>query len=202
MRYRRCGDTGVLIEVDGPVLALLAAAQEAGLPGVQDLVPGENTLLVLASSGADLDALLPMLRALDPSTVSPAPASELVVPVTYDGPDLDEVATAWGVDARTVVRRHVEATWTVAFTGFSPGFGYLRTGSSWPTVARRSSPRTRVPAGSVALAGYYAGIYPRDSPGGWQLIGSTQVDLFDVDLDPPALLWPGRSVRFREVDSA
>ena len=202
MRYRRCGDQGVLIEVDGPVLPLLKAARDAGLPGVQDLVPGDRTLLVFARSAADLDRLVPMLRALEPSPTSSAPSAELVVPVTYDGPDLQVVAAAWGIDADAVVRRHVEATWTVAFTGFSPGFGYLRTRSDWPPVARRESPRTRVPAGSVALAGNYAGIYPRNSSGGWQLIGSTRLDLFDPDREPPALLWPGRSVRFREVGPA
>jgi KipI family sensor histidine kinase inhibitor len=202
VRYRRCGDRGALIEVDGPVLSLLAAARDTDLPGVQELVPGERTLLVLARTAAGLDALLPMLRGLKPATTSSAPSTELVVPVTYDGPDLDEVATAWGVDAESVVRRHLQASWTVAFTGFSPGFGYLRTSADWQVVPRRESPRTRVPAGSVALAGRYAGIYPRESPGGWQLIGRTQVELFDPDRDPPALLWPGRSVRFHEVDPA
>jgi KipI family sensor histidine kinase inhibitor len=199
MRYRRCGDHGVLIEVDGPVLPLLAAVRDAALPGVLDLVPGDRTLLVMARSAADLDRLLPMVRAIEPSTATATPTAELVVPVTYDGPDLHVVAAAWNVAADVVVRRHVEATWTVAFSGFSPGFGYLRTQSDWAPVARRESPRTHVPAGSVALAGDYAGIYPRDSPGGWQLIGSTRLDLFDADRDPPALLWPGRSVRFREV---
>ena len=202
MHYRRCGDQGVLIEVDGAVLPLWEAAREARLPGVQDLVPGDRTLLVLARSAADLDRVLPTLQALEPSPASTASSAELEVPVTYDGPDLQVVAEAWNVDAATVVRRHVEATWTVAFTGFSPGFGYLRTQSDWPAVSRRESPRTRVPAGSVALAGNYAGIYPRDSPGGWQLIGSTRLDLFDPDRDPPALLWPGRMVRFREVGRA
>jgi KipI family sensor histidine kinase inhibitor len=199
VRYRRCGDHGVLIEVDGPVLPLLAAFTEAALPGVQDLVPGDRTLLVLARSAADLERLWPRVRATVPVSVPVAAATGIVVPVTYDGPDLEAVASAWQVEPAMVVRRHVEAIWTVAFTGFSPGFGYLRTTSDWPTVARRDSPRTRVPAGSVALAGTYAGIYPRDSPGGWQLIGRTALDLFDADRDPPALLWPGRSVRFREV---
>jgi len=202
MRYRRCGDLGVLIEVDGPVLPLLAAAKEAVLPGVQDLVPGDRTLLVLSRSPAELDLVLPMLQAMVPLPTAAAASAEVEVPVTYDGPDLQAVAEAWKVDAGAVVRRHVEVTWTVAFTGFSPGFGYLRTHSDWPAVPRRESPRTRVPAGSVALAGPYGGIYPRDSPGGWQLIGSTRLDLFDPDRDPPALLWPGRTVRFREAGQA
>jgi KipI family sensor histidine kinase inhibitor len=199
VRYRRCGDHGILIDVDGPVLPLLAAVREAAVPGVQDLVPGDRTLLVVARSTADLDRVLPMVLAIEPSTATTAPTAELVVPVTYDGPDLQVVASAWNVEVDVVVRRHVEASWTVAFTGFSPGFGYLRTASDWPPVARRDTPRTRVPTGSVALAGTYAGVYPRDSPGGWQLIGRTSLDLFDVDREPPALLWPGRSVRFREV---
>jgi KipI family sensor histidine kinase inhibitor len=202
VRYRRCGDQGLLIEVDGPVLPLFEAARHAELPGVLDLVPGDRTLLVLARSAADLDLLLPALRVLEPPPAATTPSAELVVPVAYDGPDLQLIAGAWGVDADMVVRRHVQATWTVAFTGFSPGFGYLRTRSDWPTVARRESPRTQVPAGSVALAGDYAGIYPRTSPGGWQLIGTTSLDLFDPDRDPPALLWPGRTVRFQEVGRA
>ena len=110
MRYRRCGDQGLLIEVDGPVLSLLAAARDAELPGVQDLVPGDRTLLVLARSTGDLDLLLPLLLALRPIPMPSAASTELTVPVTYDGPDLHVVAAAWGVEPETVVRRHVEAT--------------------------------------------------------------------------------------------
>jgi KipI family sensor histidine kinase inhibitor len=100
------------------------------------------------------------------------------------------------VDADEVVRRHTGTEWTVAFCGFAPGFGYLTPdGEPWD-VPRRDSPRTRVPAGAVALAGGFSGVYPRESPGGWQLIGRTDVAVFDVARDPAALLRPGVRVRF------
>jgi KipI family sensor histidine kinase inhibitor len=98
-----------------------------------------------------------------------------------------------------VVRRHTEHEWTVAFCGFAPGFGYL-TSNSWSwDVPRRSSPRTKVPPGSVALAGVFSGVYPRESPGGWQLVGRTDLAVFDLSRDPAALLRPGNRVRFVDV---
>jgi KipI family sensor histidine kinase inhibitor len=201
VRIRRCGERGALVEADGPVLPLLEAARAARLGGLVELVPGDRTLLVVAQSPADLAALVGDLRTLDPQATTPEEAAELVVTVDYGGPDLETIAQAWGVDVTEVVRRHTTASWQVAFTGFSPGFGYLRSEADWPSVARRDSPRTRVPAGSVALAGPYSGVYPSDSPGGWQLIGSTVLDLFDPDRDPPALMWPGRRVRFETTES-
>jgi KipI family sensor histidine kinase inhibitor len=123
------------------------------------------------------------------------------VPVRYDGEDLAEVAALWGCDAAEVVRRHTDERWTVAFCGFAPGFGYLVAddgGHRWD-VPRRDMPRTSVPAGSVGLAGPYTGVYPRASPGGWQLVGRTRFELFDVMREPPALLVPGRRVRFVDV---
>jgi KipI family sensor histidine kinase inhibitor len=125
----------------------------------------------------------------------------LEVPVRYDGADLAEVAALWGCDVAEVVRRHTGDRWTVAFCGFAPGFGYLvadEGGHHWD-VPRRDVPRTRVPAGSVGLAGPYTGAYPRASPGGWQLVGRTTLELFDATREPPALLTPGRPVRFVDV---
>jgi KipI family sensor histidine kinase inhibitor len=98
-----------------------------------------------------------------------------------------------------VVARHTGSEWTVAFAGFAPGFGYLTGGDPRLEVPRRETPRTRIPAGSVGLAGRFAGVYPHDSPGGWQLIGSTTLRVWDLDRDPPALLAPGVRVRFEEV---
>ena len=112
------------------------------------------------------------------------------VPVVYDGEDLDDVAEILGCDRDEVVRRHTSGLWTVAFCGFAPGFGYLTADEGDWSVPRRKSPRTKVPPGSVALAGEFSGVYPRESPGGWQLIGRTEVAVFELDRDPPALLAP------------
>lgn len=202
MRVLPSGTTSLLLELDGldDVLALYAALSDEPPPGVLDLVPAARTLLVVADPAvttlADLEAAL--------RRVSPRPdaarTGELVeIPVTYDGDDLDDVARVLGCDVPEVVRRHAGREWTVAFCGFAPGFGYLtQAGGHWD-VPRRSSPRTRVPAGSVALAGAFSGVYPRESPGGWQLVGRTDVPVFDLDRDPPALLRPGTRVRFVEV---
>jgi KipI family sensor histidine kinase inhibitor len=121
------------------------------------------------------------------------------VPVVYDGADLDGVAAIWRVSRAEAIRRLTARELRVAFCGFAPGFAYL-TGlpAAW-TVPRLATPRPAVPAGSVALAGPYAGIYPTASPGGWRLVGRTDVNLFDVHRDPPALLTPGTRVRLREV---
>jgi len=121
--------------------------------------------------------------------------------VRYDGPDLDDVATHLGITRSEVVARHTGQVWTVEFAGFAPGFAYLTGSEGDLEVPRRHSPRTRIPAGSVGLAGPYSGVYPRPSPGGWQLIGRTDVTLWDAERDPPALLTPGRRVRFVEVAS-
>ena len=118
------------------------------------------------------------------------------IPVQYDGEDLADVAEILGCDADEVVDRHTGTTWTVAFCGFAPGFGYLTADEGSWDVPRRSSPRTKVPAGSVALAGPFSGVYPRESPGGWQLLGRTEVAAFDLAREPAALLRPGTRVRF------
>jgi KipI family sensor histidine kinase inhibitor len=123
-------------------------------------------------------------------------SAEVVVPVVYDGEDLDEVGQLTGLGADGVIEAHTGTPWTVAFAGFAPGFGYLTGGDPKLVVPRRDSPRPSVPAGSVALAGEFSGIYPRSSPGGWQLIGRTNVILFNIDRVPPALLVPGTRVRF------
>ncbi|MGW2624285.1 5-oxoprolinase subunit B family protein [Micromonospora taraxaci] len=122
-------------------------------------------------------------------------ATEVVVPVCFDGPDLPTVAEHWNVDVPAVLRRLTGTRFRVAFCGFAPGFPYLTGLPAELALPRLATPRPRVPAGSVALAGPYAGIYPGASPGGWQLVGSTELVLFDVHADPPARLGPGTSVR-------
>jgi KipI family sensor histidine kinase inhibitor len=119
------------------------------------------------------------------------------IEVVYDGPDLAEVARLTGLDEHEVVEAHTGTPWRIAFGGFAPGFAYLTGGDARLTVPRRDEPRTTVPAGAVGLAGEYSGVYPRPSPGGWQLIGRTDAVLWDAERDPPAMLAPGGTVRFR-----
>jgi biotin-dependent carboxylase-like uncharacterized protein len=133
-----------------------------------------------------------------PADAAKSAPDAVEIPVVYDGEDLAEVARSWNTDVATVVKRHAAADFEVAFCGFAPGFAYL-VGLD-DTVPRRETPRTRVPAGAVALAGRFCGIYPTASPGGWQIIGRTSVPLFDVAADPPALLPPGARARFVPVD--
>jgi KipI family sensor histidine kinase inhibitor len=122
-----------------------------------------------------------------------------VVPTVYDGADLDEVAQLTGLSVGEVIEAHTATRWRVAFSGFAPGFGYLSGGDSRLKVPRRGEPRTRVPAGSVGLAGEFTGVYPRESPGGWQLLGRTELTTWDEARQPPALMTPGRVVRFERV---
>jgi KipI family sensor histidine kinase inhibitor len=123
------------------------------------------------------------------------------VPVHYDGPDLAQVAQLTGLDEAEVVRRHTGGDYRSGFCGFAPGFAYLTGLDPALHVPRRDDPRTRVPAGSVALADEFTAVYPRDSPGGWQLVGHSDIVLWDVERDPPALLAPGTPVRFVDAGS-
>jgi KipI family sensor histidine kinase inhibitor len=197
------GDAAVLVDLDAldDVLRLYPALQNSRPAGVIDIVPGARSILV----SCDPDVLpLRSLRAWASTTapvdVDPAAAGRAVeIDVRYDGEDLVEVARLLGTTPREVVRRHTAATWTVAFGGFAPGFGYLVADGAGLTVPRRSSPRPVVPAGAVGLAGEFSGVYPRASPGGWQLLGRTDAVLWDPDGEPAALLAPGTVVRFREV---
>src|SRR5690606_7628946 len=123
----------------------------------------------------------------------------VLIPVHYDGEDLGRVAELLGTDVRAVIDRHMSALWRCEFVGFAPGFGYLRTAEAELAVPRRDTARTSVPAGAVALAGGYSAVYPRSSPGGWQLIGHTDAVLWDEVRDPPALIRAGAAVRFVEA---
>ncbi|MFC6712934.1 5-oxoprolinase subunit B family protein [Branchiibius cervicis] len=161
-----------------------------------EVVAGEQSVLVLAPPGRR-KALAEEVRALD--LRRPVAADDLrahVIPVHYDGADLAAVAEVWGCAPEAVADRHALIPWTVEFLGFTPGFGYLVTDVDLPQMPRRESPRTRIPAGSVALAAHYCGIYPHATPGGWQLIGRADVTLFDPTAQDPALLHPGDTVRF------
>ncbi|MGY2003574.1 5-oxoprolinase subunit B family protein [Blastococcus sp. SYSU DS1024] len=201
MRALPYGDRALLVEAAHPadVPGLHAALVAAPLAGQVDLVPAARTVLVLLDRPVT-DHDVTTLRRLAPAAPSAGPAhAAVVLPVVFDGPDLAEVARLTGRTADAVVAALTGTALTVAFGGFAPGFGYLTGLPEELHVPRRVTPRTRVPAGSVALAGPYAGVYPRASPGGWQLVGRTDAVLFDVGRDPPALLAPGTPVRFRAV---
>ena len=198
MRLRDAGDLAVLAEVDGlpTVHRLAAAVRAASLPGVVDVVPGYRTVLVTVASSAHLPAVRDALPALELPPAASVGGRVVEVPVVYDGEDLPEVCGLTGLTADEVVRRHTAPHYVVAFLGFTPGFPYLVGLDPALHVPRRATPRTAVPAGSVGLAGDQTGVYPRPTPGGWQLIGRTDVVLFDPERDPPALLAPGDRLRF------
>jgi KipI family sensor histidine kinase inhibitor len=195
------GDRALLVEVpDLPAVAAVRAALEASpLPGQVDLVAAARTVLVVLGR-AVTDRDVTALRRLAPGTSPDGRGASVVdLPVVFDGADLADVAELTGRAVDDVVEALTTAQLTVAFCGFAPGFGYLTGLPADLHLPRRATPRTRVPAGSVALAGPFAGVYPQASPGGWQLVGRTDAVLFDVDRDPPALLTPGTVVRFRDV---
>jgi len=202
MRFLPSGSTALLVELGDldEVLALYAALAEEVPPGVVDVVPAARTVLLTTDpTRTSLDAVESAVRRTTPRRDLRSAGELVEVPVTYDGEDLDDVGGLLGCDGDEVVRRHTADEWTVAFCGFAPGFGYLtRPGDPWD-VPRRSTPRTKVPPGSVALAGEFSGVYPRESPGGWQLIGRTGIAVFDLSRDPAALLRPGNRVRFVDV---
>jgi KipI family sensor histidine kinase inhibitor len=198
MRLLAAGEAAVLAEVDdlATVHRLLAAVRGAALPGVVDVVPGYRTLLVTVSSPLHLDRVRAALPRLPLPPADAAVGRTVELPVQYDGEDLAEVTRRTGLTAEQVVRRHTAPDYLVAFLGFTPGFPYLVGLDPALHVPRRATPRLRVPAGSVGLAGSQTGVYPAASPGGWQLIGRTDRVLFDPAREPPALLAPGDRLRF------
>ena len=194
------GDRSLLIEADTTEEAIgwTVAINEAELPGVVDVVPGAKTVLVTADGPGKTGALRTALERLVPAPEKARRDGPTIdVPVIYDGPDLNEVARLTGMTPEEVVTAHTGTPWQVAFGGFAPGFAYLIGGDPRLQVPRRDEARTKVPAGSVGLAGEFSGLYPRQSPGGWQLLGHTDLRMWDVDRNPPALLQPGTLVRFR-----
>jgi KipI family sensor histidine kinase inhibitor len=194
------GDAAVLVDLDAldDVLRLYPALQASRPPGVIDVVPGARSILVTCDPDVlPLRALRAWAAGTRPVAAGAAATGEVVeVDVRYDGADLDEVARLTGLTSGEVVAAHVGTPWTVAFGGFAPGFSYLVGGDPRLQVPRRDSPRTRVPAGAVGLAGEFSGVYPRESPGGWQLIGRTATVMWDSTRPAPALLTPGMTVRF------
>lgn len=203
MRILPYGDTALLAELDdlGQVLDLYGHLRADEPPGLVSLVPATRTLLV--EFDPDRTSAGTIGRRLEQAsgTGGPdVPAPEVTLPVVYDGQDLEEVVDLTGLaDRDAVVAAHTGQIWTVGFVGFAPGFAYLVGEDDRLRVPRRGDPRSAVPAGAVGLADAFSGVYPRSSPGGWQLIGRTEVEVWDLDRDPPALLRPGARVRFEAV---
>ncbi|MBB4916300.1 5-oxoprolinase subunit B family protein [Streptosporangium saharense] len=205
---RRAGEHALLVEtgsldVSHRLDALLRAHRP---PGVAEIVPGPETVLVSAP-GADPSRLLPELARLLGTAAAHAGqelpgAPAVTVPVVYDGADLREVADLTGLSPTEVVERHTGRELVVGWLGFAPGFAYLTGLDPALHVPRLATPRTSVPAGSVAVAGPYSAVYPSASPGGWRLLGRSPMTVWDVAADPPALLTPGTRVRFEAVTAS
>jgi allophanate hydrolase subunit 1 len=197
MRIRRAGASALLIECrDGEQVEAwrreLWRRREAGDLTATDIVPGARSVLI-DGVPAGTESRLANWPEPDEAVIASGPLVTLAT--VFDGADLADVAERWDLTAAEVVDRLVETPLTVAFCGFAPGFAYLRGLREEWSVPRLAAPRPRVPAGSVGLAGAYAGIYPTASPGGWRLVGRTAESLFDVRREPPARLTPGTRVR-------
>lgn len=204
MRFLACGEHAILVELADldQVLGRYRALRRHPPPGVGDLVPAARTLLVhFDPTVTDRATVTAAITALAPEGPDPRTQRVVRIPVHYDGADLGRVAELAGLSPAAVVRAHTGAELLAAFGGFAPGFCYLIGLPKELCLPRRDTPRTRVPAGAVALGGGYTAVYPRQSPGGWQLIGHTELSMWDLTRDPPATLLPGDRVRFTEAGS-
>ena len=196
------------------VLLAVRHLQAAAIPGVIELAPAyttigvffDPTLIAAAPDGLPFDVLAAriqsVLNAAAFETESEGAFRMIEVPICYDrafAPDLGDVAAHTGLSEEEVVRRHSSAAYQVNCVGFTPGFPYLSGLPEELATPRRASPRTEIPAGSVAIGGTQTGIYPRKSPGGWNIIGRTPLRLFDVQREPPALFQAGDQVHFRQI---
>ena len=202
MRFLPVTHNALLVELADldQTLALLASLQRHPPHGVEELVPAARTILVeYRASATRAETLVQDIAARSLTQGAERSDTLIEIPVHYNGEDLAEVAQILGITADEVVQRHTGSEYTVAFTGFAPGFAYLSGGHPSLNVPRRSTPRTRLPAGSVGLAGTFSGVYPQASPGGWQIIGTTPVAMWDITRAQPALLQPGYRVRFVDI---
>lgn len=217
MRIRHCGDGMLLVEfahaidplVNERIIVLARRLRERRAQGIQDVAPGYCTL------GVHFDPLLTDLAALehaievdsaDLDAISQVPERAAVeIPVRYGGkwgPDLDAVAAYAGCSAAGVIARHMARTYRVYMLGFVPGFAYMGRVDPSIAMARHRVPRERVASGSVGIAGEQTGVYPIESPGGWQVIGWTAIAMFDARRTPPNLVAPGEYVRFVREDGS
>jgi KipI family sensor histidine kinase inhibitor len=214
--FRSMGDRSLLVEigetispeVNQRVQELMLQLQQARLPGVREFAPGYRSLLVvfdpLAISPAMLKTHIAEIAAQPGSSGLPQ-AKRVTVPVFYGGeygPDLESVAGHLGISTEEVIRLHTETVYRVYMIGFTPGYPYMGELPEALAIPRRSTPRTRVPKGSVGIAQRQTGIYPVESPGGWQIIGWTPIELFDPNRRLPSLLEMGDQVKFEAVRPA
>lgn len=212
LRARPLGDAAVTItfgsekstELLRRIQAIALSLEAKRIPNVNDIVPAYLTLTVFydaldTSYHVMAEQLLDACQRSDERESSGAPSREHVIPVRYDGIDLESVAATTALSVTDVIARHTARTYTVDLLGFVPGFAYLSEIDEALHVPRRPQPRPRVAAGSVAIAGAQTAVYPLDTPGGWHIIGTTGMVMFDPARDPPALLAPGDKVRFEEA---
>jgi KipI family sensor histidine kinase inhibitor len=199
---RRCGERAFLIEAPDNASVHVIAERALGVwPGLEDVVAGHETVLLAWSTPGEapepheLEAALSGTGGGD----SPGERPEVVIPTLYGGEDLTSLALETGLSEEAIVAVHSGTSFIAAFTGFAPGFAYLLGLPPELQVPRLDEPRTRVPAGSVAIAGEYSAVYPTASPGGWRLIGRTEAVMFDPSSERPALIEPGAIVRFVQV---
>lgn len=199
---RPCGDLAFLVELDSldDVVALHHALTSSKPAGLVECLAAASTVLVRAVSPVAALELARYVRCLDVHDRIERDSKEIVIDVRYDGEDLDDVAKLLGMSREAVIEAHTSQAWTAAFGGFSPGFVYCIGENDSLNVPRRDSPRTSVPAGSVGLAGHFSAVYPRSTPGGWQLIGRSSAPMWDASADQPALVAPGNIVRYRAVN--
>ena len=201
-RILPCGQRAVLVELESQQqVHAYAAALRAHQPAqVAEIVPAARTVLVATYEPSELADLVPLLQTVQPTEeIDQRQTAPVHIPVVYDGADLAEVCELTSLSAQEVIARHTAPTYTADFLGFAPGFAYLSGLDPQLQVPRRTTPRTDVPAGAVAIAGEYSAVYPRTSPGGWQLLGHTSTRLFDLAAAQPALLQAGTRVRFEAV---
>ena len=197
MRILPMGNRAVLVaDLDADPAAWALAVRALELPGVVDVVPAAATVLIDCIDERSLVGARQRIGDVRAASLDDIARATVEITVRYDGDDLGDVATALSVDVDEVVSIHTSVDYRVAFCGFAPGFAYLAGTDRRLHLPRRSSPRTVVPAGSVAVAAGYTAVYPRPSPGGWNLLGTTEMVMFDPERSPPALLAPGTSVRF------
>ncbi|MGN6441542.1 MAG: 5-oxoprolinase/urea amidolyase family protein [Arthrobacter sp.] len=198
---RPAGDRAILVELSSldAVLSLQAQLTAHPQPGQIDVIAAAATVLVTADTPQAVRGLAAHVRSLDLGAHAEIESALVTIDVVYDGEDLDEVGSLTGLGWQAVVAAHTGQLWTAAFAGFAPGFAYLTGENPSLEVPRRRSPRTAVPAGAVALGGAYSAVYPRQSPGGWQLIGRTDALMWDLGRENPALIRPGDTVRFNAV---
>lgn len=207
-RSLRAGEHGLLLEFASlaEAMGMRAALERAPIQGVTDVSSGARTLMLrfdpALTDRRAVEAAVAALAARKPvpgSRLSATGGAPVEIPVVYDGPDLADTAALLGLSVDGLVAEHTSRTWVCAFAGFAPGFGYLVSDGPGLDVPRLEVPRTRVPVGAVGLAGEFSGVYPRESPGGWRLIGRTELPMWSLERTPPAAVPVGAAVRFLEA---